>query len=262
MEAARLPCVLSLLFTLTCGSPLLAQHTYDVSQLGIETTSFLKQPLHWEGTDWLKLGLMGAGTFLMMQADQPVRTAVLRDQRYYDSVPITGGRIWGELYTPVALCAAFGAHSLISGNNHTRKIAFEIGQATLYAGAITLLLKGAVGRARPFTEEGRASYHPFTFASDEYHSLPGGHSTVAMALSTVLSRNADSGLLKLLVYVPAFFTLVSRVYQDQHWVSDDLLGGAIGYLVAGWVVNRHEEDQENRVQIPSLYPLTVRVIIN
>lgn len=240
---------------------LFAQNKYDVSQFGNETEKFLTQPLHWQGNDWLKIGLMSAGTILAMQTDQPIRTTVMKDQRYYYSVPIVGGRVWGEIYTPVAFFTLFGAHSLITGDNDTKKIAYEIGQASLYASTVTFVLKRAIGRARPFTEEGRASYHPFTFFNDDYHSLPGGHSTAGFALSTVLSRNAHSSFLKSVAYVPAVFTVVSRVYQDEHWFSDCLLGATIGYFVATWVVDQHEQ-AENRVSISSLYPLTVKIILN
>ena len=271
MEISRFPRTLSSalrykfflpLFILIVFQPVLfAQNKYNLSQFGNETGTFFTQPLHWEGGDWLKLGLMSAGTFLAMQADQPIRTAVLKDQRYYYSVPIVAGRVWGELYTPVALFTLYGAHSLITGDNSTKKIAYEIGQASLYAGAITFLLKAAIGRARPYTDEGRASYHPFTLFSDDYHSLPGGHSTAGFVLSTVLSRNAHSGFLKGLAYIPAVFTVISRVYQDQHWFSDCLLGATIGYFVGTWVVDQHEQN-DSRVQIPSVYPFTVRIIIN
>src|ERR1700690_752731 len=109
----------NILFTLIilfiiCGPSLFAQNEYNFSQFGEETGMFFTQPLRWEGSDWLKFGLIGAGTFLAMQADQPIRTAVLRDQRYYYSVPIEGGRIWGESYTTPILAVAFSLHGWVT----------------------------------------------------------------------------------------------------------------------------------------------------
>jgi hypothetical protein len=136
----------------------------------------------------------------------------------------------------------FASYSLITHDSTSRKIAYEIGQTSLYAGGVTFLLKMAIGRARPYMEQGTASYHPFSsiFIQD-YHSLPGGHSTAAFAISTVLSRNVNPVWLKVLLYAPAVLTSVSRVYQDQHWTSDNFLGAALGYLVATWVVDKHEK---------------------
>jgi membrane-associated phospholipid phosphatase len=161
----------------------------------------------------------------------------------------------------VVFFVGFAAHSLIADDISTRKIAYEIGQASLYTGAIVLTMKSIIGRARPNTNEGRASYYPFTFFGDVHHSLPGGHSATTFVISTVLSRNVRPTWLKVLVYVPAVITAFSRVYQDWHWASDDLLGGAIGYFVATWVVDLHEQ-KESRVHVSSLYPLTISIDLN
>src|ERR1051326_483483 len=259
--AIRVSLILSFAFLFIVQSSLVAQNKYDFSQFGTETGTFFTQPLHWDGGDYLKLGLMGVGTVLAMTADQPVRDMVLRDQSYYKSVPIEGGRVWGEIYMPMALFGGFALHSIISNDIGTRKIAYEIGQASLYAAAITYTMKFVFGRARPYTNDGAGTYRPFTLSDDAFHSLSSGHATIAFVLSTVLSRNASSGFLKAVAYVPAVFTVVSRVYQDQHWVSDNLLGAAVGYFVATWIVNLHEQN-ESRIGMTSLYPLTVRIIIN
>jgi hypothetical protein len=66
-----------------------------------------------------------------------------------------------------------------------------------------------------------------------------------MALTTVLSRNASPGWLKVLAYVPAALSVVGRVYLDKHWTSDVFLGGAIGYYTATWVVDQHERADDN-----------------
>jgi membrane-associated phospholipid phosphatase len=270
--------LISLLFIVNCGfSPygaadLLAQdlasrdtvlgNKYNLSQFGHETVGFFVQPTKWDGGDWLRIGVMGGATFLAMQVDQPIRNAVLKDnRRYYYSVPIEGARMYGELYSPFVFFGAFAIHYWITDNNSSRKIAYEIGQASLYTGAIVLTMKSIIGRARPHTNLGRATYHPFTLMGDDFHSLPGGHSATSFVISTVLSRNVHPTWLKVLVYVPAVITAFSRIYQDWHWASDDLLGGAIGYFVADWVVDLHENN-ESRVHVSSIFPLTISVTFN
>jgi membrane-associated phospholipid phosphatase len=233
-----------------------------LSQFGHETVGFFVQPTKWDGGDWLKLGVMGGATFLAMQVDQPIRDAVLKDnRRYYYSVPIEGARIYGELYSPVAFFVGFATYSLITNDKSTRKIAYEIGQASLYTGAVVLTMKSIIGRARPHDNKGRATYHPFTFIGDDFHSLPGGHTATAFVISTVISRNVQPSWLKVLVYLPAIITPISRTYQDWHWVSDNILGGAIGYFIADWVVDVHER-KEPRVHVSSIFPLTISVTLN
>ena len=254
--------LLSLLVVVICESSLFAQNKYDFSQFGYETADFIKQPSRWDKSDWTKFAVMSVGSYILIEiADQPSRDFALKDRSYLHSVPIEAGRIWGELYSPIVLFGGFAAHSLITNDMNTRKIAYEIGQASLYTGAITLILKTAFGRARPFMNEGISSYHPFSF-SDDNHSFPGGHTATAFVLSTVLSRNAGPKWLKILAYAPAMITPFSRIYEDMHWVSSCFFGGALGYFVATWVVDLHEKN-EKQDPIASSTPLfSISFVIN
>jgi hypothetical protein len=250
-----------LLLILACESSLLSQNKYNFVQFRDETVDFIKQPAKWDGNDWLKLGLIGAGTFLVMQVDQPIHDAVMRDQSYYKSFPVELGKLWGETYSTAIFAGAFGLHGILTDDKATKKVGFEIIQAALYSGGITSVLKFAFGRARPFMNKGSADYQPFTLLDDGFHSFPSGHTTLAFALSTVLSRNAQSSALKVLAFVPAALTMFSRVYQDYHWTSDCLLAAAIGFVVATWVVDLHDQ-KESTVQVSSICPLTIRIMLN
>jgi membrane-associated phospholipid phosphatase len=238
------------------------RNKYNLSQFGHETVDFLIRPTKWDVSDWATLGAMAGATFATMQFDLGNREQVLSsNKRYFYSVPIEGARMYGELYSPFVFFGGFAIHYLITDDVSSRKIAYEIGQASLYGGAIVLTMKTIIGRARPHDNLGRATYHPFTLTGDDFHSLPGGHTATAFIISTVLSRNVQPTWLKVLIYVPAALTAVSRVYQDWHWTSDDLLGGAIGYFVADWVVDVHERN-DSRVHVSSLFPLTISVTLN
>ncbi|MHB1688695.1 MAG: phosphatase PAP2 family protein [Ignavibacteriaceae bacterium] len=254
--------LLSLLIFTICESSVFAQLKYTFSQFGNETVDFVKQPAKWDGSDWLKIALVGAGTFLVAQADQPIRTAVLKDQSYYNSVPIVSGRMWGEIYSPIVLFSGFAIYSLLADDIGARKIAYEIGQASLYAGALSFILKLAIGRSRPYLNEGTSFFRPFSsIFSQDNKSMPSGHSTVAFILSTVLSRNAGSPVLKVLAYLPAVLTMISRVYQDQHWTSDTFAGAALGYFVGTWVVDQHEQSN-SPVKITNAFPITINIALN
>ncbi|MBL0174340.1 MAG: phosphatase PAP2 family protein [Ignavibacteria bacterium] len=266
--------ILFLLLTVLCGQLLLAQNgpapvgdpklRYTFSQFGDETWLFIKQPTTWKARDWLTLGAIGAGTYALMEtADQPARDWALSDQRYAKSVPMEIGRMWGDLYMPFVLFGGYAIHSLLTDDMGSRKIAYEIGQASIYAGIITYLLKWSIGRSRPYVNEGPHAFHSFTsplgaLSKSDYQSLPGGHNVAAFVFSTVLSRNASALWLKILAYVPAALTFVSRVYQDKHWVSDDFAGAAMGYVIATWVVDQHEAEP-SPIGVTSLYPLSITV---
>lgn len=251
----------TLALVLACSLVLTAQNRYNFSQFGDETVDLIKQPLKWQGNDWLRLGAAAAGTLLVMQLDQPVRDAMLTDRSLYKSVPVEFGRLWGDTYSTIALTGGFALHGILAGDKSTQRVAYELAQSALYAGGITTALKLVFGRARPYTDRGTSEFQPFTVFDDDFHALPSGHTTLAFALSTVLSRNTTSQTWKIIAYLPAALTSFSRVYQDYHWVSDCLLGGIIGYVVATWVVDQHDQ-KESLVRVSSVYPLTIRIVLN
>lgn len=249
--------LVSVALVLVCESSLFAQNKYNVSQFTHETLDVFKQPAKWRGNDWLELGVIAAGTALTMQADEPIRNAVLRGNgRYLRSVPVKVGKSWGEWYTPPIMAVGFGLHGWLADNASSKKVGFELVQAVVYSAAVTELLKFASGRARPYMGKGAFSFHPFNFPSVGFLSFPGGHVTSAFSSSTVLTRNAHLTALKILAYVPAVFTLVARVYEDKHWTSDQVLGASVGYVMGNWVADLHER-KESAGRVTSAYPLTV-----
>src|ERR1035437_5870805 len=221
-------------------SPASEQLTYDFPQFWRETGTFASGPFNWQTQDWVNVSLVGVGTLFALQADQTVRKQVLANRDYYNA--FEPGRMYGELYSPPIFFSAFAAYSLVANDTRARKIAYEIGQSSLYAAGIVLAAKIIVGRSRPNVSDSEKSFLPFRIFSlgDDYHSFPSGHTAVAFVLSTVLSRNIQPLWGKILAYAPAMYTAASRVYQNFHWTSDVFAGAFIGYFVAKWAVDLHE----------------------
>lgn len=74
--------LLIFIFIMTYESSLFAENKYTFSQFGSETVDFVLQPLKWRGDDYLKIGLICAGTGLTMFADQPIQKAVIRGGKF------------------------------------------------------------------------------------------------------------------------------------------------------------------------------------
>ncbi|NVO19677.1 MAG: phosphatase PAP2 family protein [Bacteroidetes bacterium] len=228
---------------------------YSISQFVHESYLFVQQPTKWKGMDWLKLGLVVGTTASIMTLDQYIINSTQGQQRFYYSLPIVGGRVYGEWYAIGGVAGTFGLYGLIASNNSAKKISIELLQAGIYSELATIMLKIVIGRARPLTGETAFSYRPFTVLDDDFHSMPSGHTTSAMALSTVMSRHAHKTVFKILAYAPAAFTMFSRIYQDKHWLSDEVIAASIGYFVGNWVVDLHE-GKRHRINVTSVYPTT------
>jgi hypothetical protein len=234
---------------------------YSPAQFVHESVLFVKQPTKWKGRDWLKLGLVTATTLGVMPFDERITNSSQGYQRYFYSVPVVAGRVYGEWYSIIGVAGAFGAYGLIAHDTASKKVSIELLQAGLYSELIGTILKIAIGRTRPIITENAFAYHPFTVFDYNYHSMPSGHTTSAFALSTVMSRHAHTTFLKVLAYLPAGLTMFSRIYQHQHWLSDEILAGSIGFVVGNWVVDLHE-GKKHRINVTSIAPLGISYALN
>jgi hypothetical protein len=258
-----------LLFIISFNSSLLAQDSlkiqeqnkYNFSELMHEAGLLVIRPIKWNGYDWIKFGVVGITTVALMQEDKKIRDFAQSNQKYPMNFLMEVGNQYGGFFFGPLLCVSLYTIGSATKSRKTKKIGFEIAQGMLYSEGISFISKGIIGRARPSVSPSAFEYHPFTFFKSPYNSFPAGHIDAAFALSTVLSRNTNCGFLKVIAYLPAALTVVSRIYQDYHWASDVFIGAAIGYSVGNWVVNLHE-NKESKVQLTSFYPLTFKIGLN
>jgi membrane-associated phospholipid phosphatase len=114
-------------------------------------------------------------------------------------------------------------------------------EALVFGGALNLTMKSAFGRSRPYINAGAMTFQPIQFTTEKT-AFPSGHSTVAFAVSTVLSERIGNPFVSVGLYALAGLTGLSRMYNDVHWASDVLLGAAIG-TGAGLAVTYFERER-------------------
>jgi membrane-associated phospholipid phosphatase len=121
-------------------------------------------------------------------------------------------------------------------------------EAIAVASAISGIVKGFAGRARPFVspdDPGRWNYlHGWTDA--RYFSMPSGHTTATVAFAAAIGvaslRWAPSKRVAMIVgaFAAAFLVAFARLYSNQHWFSDVAAGAALGW-VTGFLLTRWHE---------------------
>ena len=241
MKKSKVIIVILLLFVMS--EKYLAQNRYGIKQFGDETLELLKKPIHWNYQDFGKLSLAAVAVWGTMFVDKPVKDYVAVFPEYRETITLKAARIYGEPLLSVALSAAFYIHGNSVGNVKNKKLGFEIAQSMIYSGALTGIMKIAIGRARPKISNDPYQFSQFMF-SDDYWSLPSGHTTVAFSLSTILAGNTNNKYLKAVIFIPAFGTAISRIVDNYHWLSDVILGGLIGYTIGEYVLSIHDNETE------------------
>ena len=131
------------------------------------------------------------------------------------------------------------------------------GTEALIAGELVAsAIKGVVGRQRPYVQPRDArNYQLFRGVNggNAYRSFPSGHTVAAFAAAAAVtaetSRNAPNTtwIVAPVMYGGAALTGVSRMYNNQHWASDVLIGAAIGTFAGLKVVRYHAAHPNNKV---------------
>ena len=114
--------------------------------------------------------------------------------------------------------------------------------------AISTVTKVLVGRARPYTERGHLSFEPFSLPLVDVASFPSGHTIVAFAFSGVLAERIKNTWASIGLYGLAAACGVSRMYTDEHWVSDVFFGAILSVSVSHSLVRWFESGEDSSCQ--------------
>ncbi|HEY4217155.1 MAG TPA: phosphatase PAP2 family protein [Gemmatimonadaceae bacterium] len=129
-------------------------------------------------------------------------------------------------------------------------------EAVLAGDAVTGLLKGLVGRARPFVVAD-TNPHDFKFGSgftnSNRQSFPSGHTTTAFAAAAAVTAETgtwwprSTWVIGPLMFTGASMVGLSRMYHNKHWASDVALGAAIGTFAGQKVVQFNHAHPKNEL---------------
>ena len=193
--------------------------------------------------DWIKLGVITGITGMLFFIDDDIQQFALKHQNSTNDRIFNLDKIYGNKYT-IAMTVGIYGLGFIFDEPEIRRMGLNSFESFLYSALLMSTLKMVFGRHRPDVGDGQWFFEPGQI-EDPYQSLPSGHTTVSMAVSTALAKSIDNVLWKIFWYSGGALVAMSRIYHDRHWVSDVFLGGAIGYYVADFVVKHDSESGKN-----------------
>jgi membrane-associated phospholipid phosphatase len=121
-------------------------------------------------------------------------------------------------------------------------------EAIAIASALSGILKGFAGRARPFIAPGEPWHWNFLhgWSDARYFSMPSGHTTATIAFATAISvasvRWTPPARTAMILggFTSALLVAFARMYTNQHWFSDVFTGAALGAATAYLLTRWHE----------------------
>jgi membrane-associated phospholipid phosphatase len=129
-------------------------------------------------------------------------------------------------------------------------------EALLIGAQIGNLMKGIIGRARPYLDVNRPhDYNAFRGfgGGGDYRSFPSGHTIAAFAAASAVTLETYRWwprtvfFIGPIMYGGAAATGWSRMFDNKHWASDVITGAAIGTFAGLKVVQWHHMHPGNRV---------------
>lgn len=205
------------------------------------------RPLHWKGDDFLTLGGVALGTYILYTFDEESSEyfinqkedipEIVRDFGWYFGAPQNTYMLYGGIY-------GFG---LLTRNEKVRHTGVLLIASATAAGFIQTLSKNAFGRARPLTFEGRGSFKPFS-PEGAYHSFPSGHAILSFTTAHAIARQFDSWWVKAPIYAVGMISPVSRLWEGSHWLTDVALGMALSVVIVDSIDNYLKDEQKYRLK--------------
>lgn len=205
-------------------------------------------PAHWGGTDWARFGGTMAGGAALYVFDEDIRDYILKNKTATSDAVFDLFARFGDGVFLVALVGSLYAAGEIFENRGLRKTALLSLEGWLFSGFYTLVFKPSIGRARPWTGEGKSSFDSFHFSSAKY-SLPSGHAATIFAAATVAAAQVNNVFFDILVYTTASLASLARMYEDAHWSSDVLIGASIGHFVARRLLSVDKRAGSDKVKL-------------
>jgi membrane-associated phospholipid phosphatase len=215
----------------------------DEKALWSSIVKFDKSRLYW-------LPVVGAAAFTIYR-DEEIYSGIKTYQSRHTwiskiSPVITLG---GDNITVASACALFYLGGTVFHDEKARQTGLMSAEALIHAGLIVTVGKTLTGRQRPSFSNGEDHWNWFPtslnmykkgYSKTAYDAFPSGHTIAAWSVATVIAQQyRDIKIVPVICYTLATGVGLSRITEDTHWMSDVILGGALGYCIGSFIVREH-----------------------
>jgi membrane-associated phospholipid phosphatase len=189
-------------------------------------------PAHVHGNDAPWLVMLGVTTGGFLATDRATG-----DDMATHTGQLDASRIISYAGSAYGVSAAAGSFYLIgraTHNERARETGILAAEAIIDSGIVVTALKEITQRARPLSGKDRSKF--FVGGS----SFPSGHSIEAWSVATVVANEYHDHLaVQIAAYGIASAVGVSRFTGLNHYLSDVLVGSAMGYGIGRYIYRAH-----------------------
>ncbi len=205
-------------------------------------------PFHLHGRDARWLAPLGLGTAALIATDRRTGDEIAESHAQLNASRIISYA--GSGYGVGAVAATFYLGGRAKHNDRARETGVLGAEALLDSALVVTALKEITQRRRPTATKGRGDFF------DGGSSFPSGHSIEAWSLAAIVADEYhDHRIVQVAAYGIASAVSVARFTSRNHYLSDVLVGSALGYGIGQYVYHAHhrktsvsggEEEEESR----------------
>ncbi len=209
-------------------------------------------PSQFSKTQWEIAGGVTAATLAALAVDGEIREVSNKRRNEFSAAMSRTSTHFGDYKYQMPL--QIGSWALGTAFNYTplKKSAADGMEASLFAaGIVTPIITRITGRALPNYNE-RPMNFQFFEKSPGHESFPSGHTTEAFAMAAVLDANFRSEFghwQTPFLFALASATGASRIYDGKHFLSDVILGAAIGTSMGYWIADKPRNQSQSAVTV-------------
>ncbi len=212
-------------------------------------------PARIKKTDILPLSVFAGSVGVLMVVDEDIRLFAQnpdhRNKALDGIFSFTGGL--GGALVNVPVIGAFYLAGVGFKDEKLKRIGVLSAESLAFTGLIAITIKCIIGRSRPGKEDGSLQYNLFEIDRD-MRSFPSGHSATVFSMASVIAGQYNNIWIGAGVYGFAGLAALSRVYHDEHWISDVIAGSALGALIGKAVVHLNKPGDRKLTLLPYFYP--------
>lgn len=189
-------------------------------------------PFHLERSDTKWAVPSGIGLMALITTDRITGDEIFESN---GQVKTSGGISYaGSVYGLAAVASTFYLIGRKNNDYRARETGLLSAEALINSMIVSSALKVTTQRARPQAGRERSEFF------DGGNSFPSGHSTQAWAVATVIAHEyKDRPVVQIAAYGIASAVSVARFTGHKHYLSDVLVGSALGYGIGRFVYKSH-----------------------
>ncbi len=221
----------------------------DLKNIFEISKDYFNSPLNYDSKDFQKVGIISSSVILTSSIDDEIKNLIRSNFDSTNSLLSSFDSYYHVEFMSAAIVGTY-IFSSLTENNSLRNLSTNLLSSSLLTTLTTFGIKTLFGRSRPYIADSQYEFNWFEF-EDKFLSFPSGHTSLAFSFSTIMAEEKNNFIWKSFWFSAAALVGVSRIHNNKHWFSDVLMGAAIGYFTAKFVLNKNKKNTSENLNLPT-----------